>query len=662
MVEYTVSKDLVIYQNTKVDFPFEITNTKEFSIPVKELCNLVYIDLFFSKSEPQAMGTLSIEVAHNDRYTTYKVSIDEILVNSPLRLNFEKSPEVSSYVKIKITAHYKNEGRISVWINKKDLCATIVASINKKYMHKESPLISIITPLYKTDVGLLEKTLKSVESQYYPKWEWCLVDDGSMSLDLVRYLRKISNKKIKVRINKKNKGIAGATNDALDMAVGQFVCFLDHDDLLTEDALQEVVKALNKNTDADLIYTDEDKVDATGAYHSPFFKPDWNYSLLLSHMYTCHLSVYKKSIIDKIGGIRLGFEGSQDYDFALRFIEKAKKIIHIPKVLYHWRITPGSTAISILNKPLARISAIRALKDHLSRIKRKADVCAGPFQGHHHVNYILSEEPSISIIIPFKDQVQYLRNLIETIEGTHYVNYKLILVDNNSEEVETLEYLKDLTKNPAIKHLKYPKPFNFSAINNYAVKHTESDLILFLNNDTEVMSPDWLNKMAQHFIREDVGAVGAKLLYVDHRIQHAGIVVGVNGIAGHSHKNMWDWQPGYYGRPHIIQEVTAVTGACMMVRRDVFNGVGGFDEKLPKAFNDIDLCLKIRANNYLITYTPYSRLFHHESISRGLDNIQDKQFQKAIQYIDKKWGCFKYKDPYYNPNLTTLREDFTLKV
>jgi GT2 family glycosyltransferase len=354
-------------------------------------------------------------------------------------------------------------------------------------------------------------------------------------------------------------------------------------------------------------------------------------------MYMCHFSVYRKTIIDEIGGIRKGFDGSQDYDLALRFIEQTKNIFHVPKILYHWRITPSSTASSIVNKPDARINGARALADHLKRINRKAMVTAGYYPGHYDVRYILTKKPKISIIIPFKDEVSVLNNLLKTFEMTSYKNYEIILVDNNSTNHETHEYLSGLSSNKKIRILKYDKKFNFSKINNYAVSACDvsSEHVLFLNNDVEIMHPNWLSNMVQHFVRPEVAAVGAKLLYLDHRIQHAGIIIGVNGVAGHSHKMLWDWDPGYFSRPHLTQDISAVTGACMLVRKKEFLDVGGFDPKLPAAFNDVDFCLKLRKECKSIVYTPFARLYHRESNTRGYDAITDENFLNYCNFIKK---------------------------
>jgi GT2 family glycosyltransferase len=335
----------------------------------------------------------------------------------------------------------------------------------------------------------------------------------------------------------------------------------------------------------------------------------------------------------------------------LRFIEQTKNVFHVPIILYHWRVTSSSTSSSITNKPDARINGARALADHLKRVKRKAMVVAGYYPGHYDVRYILPKKPRISIIVPFKDQVSILNNLLNTFEITSYPDYELVLVNNNSEKLETQRYLARIPSSKNIRVIGYNKKFNFSKIINYAVSLCDSEYVLFLNNDIEIMHPNWLTNMVQHFIRPEVAAVGAKLLYLDHRIQHAGIIVGVNGVAGHSHKMLWDWDPGYFSRPHLTQDVTAVTGACMLVKKRDFLAVNGFDPKLPKAFNDVDFCLKLRDKGKSIVYTPFARLYHRESYTRGYDSIADETFLKSISYIEDKWDLSKFVDPFYNPNL-----------
>lgn len=659
MVNYSYFESKDVINNVDPKYCLE-TIIMQFPLLVEQPCYLNYIDLFFNRKNAEQDGVLNIEIRYEEKFTSFKIKLEDIPIDASLRLVLSKKP----FIKDKFNIVVKSpQGKItSIWMNDKGPCLRVNADINKNVSMEYSPLISIITPIYKTNLAYLDKTIQSVKEQHYPMWEWCLVDDGSNEEELKKKLLSIKDKRIKVRINKSNAGIAKTTNDAINMAEGEFVCFLDHDDLLSLDALQEVAALLNKHKDTDMIYTDEDKVEDSGSFKGAFYKPDWNYGLFLSHMYTCHLGVYRKSIVDEIKGIRMGFEGSQDYDMVLRLIEKTNKIRHIPKILYHWRISAGSTSQSILNKPNARLSAVKALNDHFIRINRPAQVSAGPFQGHYHVSYTVKECPSVLIVVPFKDKIKYVENFIYTFFLTDYPanKRKVVFINNGSVEEESKSYIKEMIKE-GYTVVDYDKPFNYAAINNFgAGLDKSSDLLLFINNDIEIMEPQWLQEMTQHFQRPEVAAVGAKLLYIDHRIQHAGIFVGVNGVAGHGHKNMWDWQPGYFGRPHCIQDISAVTGACLLVRWEDFWQVGGFEDALPKAFNDVDLCLKLRKRNRIIVYTPYARMYHHESVSRGYDSVQDEAFLKAIEFMNKKWGCLKYNDPYYNPNLTKIREDFSV--
>jgi GT2 family glycosyltransferase len=389
-------------------------------------------------------------------------------------------------------------------------------------------------------------------------------------------------------------------------------------------------------------------------------------------MYTCHFGVYRKKIIDEIGGFRKGYEGCQDYDLVLRLTEKTDKIYHIPKILYHWRKIPGSTSERYEAKSYAEKNSKKALREAMKRRGIKGEVVDGLFRSSFRIKREIKGTPKVSIIIPTKDKVDVLRRCLTSIvEKTSYPNYEIAVVDNNSREEETLEYLRSINKRRNIRVLNYKRPFNFSSINNFAAKNVDSEFLLFLNNDTEVISNEWLSAMLEHAQRKEVGAVGCKLLYPDNSIQHAGVILGITGIpgqrgvAGHSHKYLPDGFHGYFGRPHIIHNLSAVTAACMMMRKEVFEEVGSFDEKLTVAFNDVDLCLRIRENGYLIVYTPFAVLYHHESMSRGYEDTPEKQarFLKEVKYVRDKWGHIIDKgDPYYNPNLTLEREDFSIRV
>jgi glycosyltransferase involved in cell wall biosynthesis len=537
-----------------------------------------------------------------------------------------------------------------------------------------SPKISIITPVYNVDNIWLEKAITSVINQIYENWELCLVDDASTESHIRETLEKYqkTDSRIKVKYLIENEGISGASNKALSLATGEFAGFLDHDDEFSVNALFEVVKLLNEHPDADMIYSDEDHIDSKEKLINPHFKPDWSPDMFLSSMYTCHFGVYRRQLIDNIGGFRKGFEGSQDYDLVLRLTEKTDRIYHIPKILYHWRKTPGSTAARYQAKGYADTNAIKALEDSLKRRNIKGEVLSGKFPGLFRIRRKIDGNPEVSIIIPTKDRSDILRKCLESIKKkTIYKNYEIIIVDNNSKDGHTKNYLEMTRKAHNIRILKYEYPFNFSAINNYAARNSNSEYLLFLNNDIEVISPEWLSAMLEHAQRREVGAVGCKLIYPNNTIQHAGVILGITGtpglpgVAGHSHKHLPNESRGYFHRPHMIQNFSAVTAACMMVRKDVFEEVGGFEEKLGIAFNDVDLCLKIRQKGYLIVYTPYAELYHHESLSRGYeDNLEkQKRFSGEVRYMGEKWGkIIDQGDPYYNPNLSLEHEDFRIRI
>lgn len=528
------------------------------------------------------------------------------------------------------------------------------------------PLISIVTPIYKTPPELLAAAIESVFNQTYENWELCLVDGASDKPEIKKILKTYAKRDSRVRVKflETNLGIAGNSNEAVKMARGEFIALLDHDDELSADALYENVLLFNRHPEADMVYSDEDKLDAQDSRCEPYFKPDWSPDFFCSSMYTCHLGVYRKSLIDKIGGFRSGFDGAQDYDLVLRLTEHTDRIYHIPKILYHWRQTAGSTALSLETKDYAKEAQIKAVSEHFKRLNIDAEVSPGLADNLLRVKRKLSARPKVSIIIPTRDQVTLLRNCIKSIQlRSTYHNYEIIIVDNNSSEPETLEYLKEISKEPAVSVIEYPHEFNFAAINNFAVNHADGELLLFLNNDIEVISDEWLEAMVEHAVRPEVGVVGARLLYSNNLIQHAGVIIGVGGVAGHSHKYYPGDHPGYFSRSKAIQNLSAVTAACMMVRTEVFKSLGGFDEKnLAVAFNDVDFCLKVRQKELLIIYTPYAELYHYESISRGTDQTPEKalRFQKEVEYMMESWNGTLQNDPYYNPNLTLEKEDFSI--
>jgi len=533
---------------------------------------------------------------------------------------------------------------------------------------KHLPKISVVMPTYNSNTVWLSEAIESIRNQIYTNWELCIADDASTNIEckaLLKEYRK-KDKRIKVVFRQQNGHISNASNSALEFANGEYVALLDHDDKLPEDALFWVVKVINENPDVSLIYSDEDKFDLEGLRSDPYFKCDWNYSLFLSQNLISHLGVYKTRIMKKIGGFRQGYEGSQDYDLALRFIEQInpEQIIHIPRVLYHWRIHSDSTAFKADNKPYALTSAQRAIGEHLERMGISSTVEILDNQ-MYRVKYDLPQKlPLVSIIIPTKNNLNLLKKCIKNIiSKTEYQNYEILIVDNNSDDLKTLNYFEKLKKDPNIRVLSDKRDFNFSAINNNAVKRAKGEYICFLNDDTEVISPKWLSEMISIGVQKGVGAVGAKLWYPNNTLQHGGIILGIGGIGSHAHKFIPKGNGGYFNRATLLQEFSAVTAACMLISKQVFDLAGGFNEKdLAVAFNDVDLCLRIRELDYRIVWTPYAELYHHESISRGEDITKEKKerFLKEIEYMNNTWGKWLKNDPAYSPNLTLYAEDFDI--
>jgi len=509
--------------------------------------------------------------------------------------------------------------------------------------------------------------ITSVLAQTYSEWELCIADGSDREVYVREILEKYAekDKRIKIKFLSENKGIAGNSNEALSMAAGDFIALLDHDDLLPPFSLFEVVKTLQNNSDADFIYSDEDKITGQKRVEH-YFKPDWSPDTLRSYNYPAHFSIFRKDLLLSQGGFREGFDGSQDYDLNLRISEKAKKIIHIPEILYHWRIHKDSTAGDLMVKPLAVKSARKALEEHLERLGMEGTVEDGLFLTSYKVTYKIKDRPKISIIIPSSDHSEDLCKCVNSIiEKSDYKNIEIIIVENNSMEEKTFLFYEELKKIEYIRIITWNKPFNYSAINNFAVKEASGDMLLFLNNDTEIINSDCFIRMAEHAMRKDVGAVGAKLYFPDGTVQHGGVIVGVGDVAGHSHKGFCGDFAGYGGRLKVIQNVSAITAACLMMRHDVFNEVRGFDEAYFIAFGDVDLCLKIREKGYLIVWTPYAELYHYESKTRGYEDTHEKEkrFLREVEIFHEKWKSFMEKgDPYYNRNLTLDREDFSLRT
>jgi glycosyltransferase involved in cell wall biosynthesis len=567
---------------------------------------------------------------------------------------------------------FKINHQYQIWIKKNCPSKSLLSRqhlLQKTFRYR--PKISIITPVYNPDQPWIESCIKSVVNQSYDNWELCLADDKSTKAYVRQVLEKYQkqDKRIKVVFRPQNGHISNASNSALKLATGEFIALLDHDDDLSPNSLYEIVSALNKNKQLDFLYSDEDKLELNGKHVDPFFKPDWSPDMLLSNNYICHLAVIRKKLIDTVGGFRVGYEGSQDYDLFLRITELTKNIHHIPKILYSWRKLPGSTATTYSVKSYAHQASINALNDVFTRKHIKGAIDNGLVEGTFRFKYKIIGSPLISIIIPTKDKIEYLRKCIDSvIELSSYQNYEILIVDTGSIEKMSLDYLKNVTKNKKIKVINWVGDFNYSAVNNFAVKKAKGDYVLLLNNDTQVISPDWIESMLEHAQRIEVGAVGAKLLYPNGTIQHAGVIMGIGGVANHASLLLPDEFIQVFpviNSKDIVRNFSAVTAACLLISKEKYLAVGGLDNELKIAFNDVDLCLKLNEIGYYNVYTPFAKLYHHESISigkpqNGTRNI--KEFHREVKIMQNKWRQYIQNDPYYNPNLTLDKADFSLKL
>lgn len=541
----------------------------------------------------------------------------------------------------------------------------------KKTSFGYRPKISFVVPLYKTPEKYLRRLTESFQEQTYSNWELCFSDGSGAQSPLTELLKELTAKdnRIKYVSHEESLQISENTNSAIEIATGDFIAFADHDDELTPNALFECVKAINEKPQTLVIYTDEDKMSMDGhKFFQPHFKPDYNPDLLCTVNYICHLFVVSRKVIEKVGGLRSEFDGAQDYDFVLRCVEAVKdeEICHIPKILYHWRCHEDSTAENPESKLYAFEAGRRAVQAHYERTGIRAEVFKGEYLGLYRTKFIRDHDPLISIIIPNKDHIDDLKRCMESIEQkSTYKNYEYIIVENNSTDSATFEYYKKLeAENPKVRMVYWDGVFNYSAINNYGASFAKGEYLLLLNNDTEIINPDCLEELLGYCMRKDVGAVGARLYYEDDTIQHAGVVIGFGGIAGHCFVQQKRGTTGYCHRIICAQDYSAVTAACMMVKKSAFDAVGGLSEELAVAFNDIDFCMKLRKAEYLIVYNPYAELYHYESKSRGLEDTPEKvaRFNKEIATFEKKWPeILENGDPYYNPNLTLKSQDFSLK-
>lgn len=529
--------------------------------------------------------------------------------------------------------------------------------------------LSVVMPVFNPRLPHLEAAIDSVRSQSYARWTLCVCDDASTEPAVGALLERYARLDSRIRVCRRdeNGGIAAASADALALADGEFIALLDQDDRLPPWALHFVADALVQRPDADLVYSDEDKLADDGTRFSPHFKPDWNPELLHSINYFGHLLVIRRSLVDRAGGFRAGFDGSQDYDLILRCIRLTvpERIAHVPAVLYHWRAARGSTARSVSAKPYAHEAGIRALRAHLAD-QPGVSVEDGPFPTSYRVRHPQpTPAPLVSVIVPTRDGGERLKRCIASVlEPRGDRSVEVIVVNNRSREPGTLDELARLRGHPQVRVFDYEHDFNYAAINNFAAKQARGDVLLLLNDDVEAVSADWFEEMLSQLCCDGVGAVGAKLHYADGRIQHAGVILGIGGVAGHSHKYFPGSHPGYFGRLVLPQTVSALTGACLMVRAETYRAVGGLDEDhLRIAFNDVDFCLRLRERGLRCVWTPYARLIHHESASRGPEDTPDKRarFARERAYMKRRWQGGLLSDPCYSPNLSLEREDFSLR-
>ncbi len=538
----------------------------------------------------------------------------------------------------------------------------------KKRRWKQEICFSIAVPVYRTPETFLRQMIESVTGQSYGNWELCIANGSPDDKKVRTVLEEYAGRDPRIRVkNLENQGIAGNSNAALAMAKGDYVGFLDHDDLLAPNALYEAAAYLEKYPQTDMLYTDEDKVTEDLSVHfQPHLKPDFNLDLLRSNNYICHFLIVKRTLALRAGEFRQEYEGAQDYDFVLRCADQACRIGHVPEILYHWRTSRSSTADNPASKMYAYDAGKRAIEAHLQRRGEKGEVSLKKDLGFYRVVYPVKKQERISVVIPSKDQWETLKACLDSIrEKTTYPDYEIIVVENNSREPETFEYYKTIDGKDNIRVITWDKPFNYSAINNFGIRHASGQYVICLNNDIQVITGGWMEELLGVCQREEVGVVGAKLYYPDDTIQHAGIVVGIGGIAGSLFVGMKRERSGYLHKASLMQDLSAVTAACMMVKKKAFEEAGGFEEKLAVAFNDVDLCLKIREKGYLVVYDPYVEMYHYESKTRGREDTKEKvrRFQGEIEYMRTRWiGILKEGDPCYNKNLSLSKWNYSLKA
>jgi GT2 family glycosyltransferase len=563
-------------------------------------------------------------------------------------------------------------GRVgySTWVKAFDrLRRADRSAISRRIETLRRPLISVLMPVHPTSEPGLRRTIDSLLQQLYPNWELCLTVDASTASPLLGVLEEYAARDVRVRIAVSRSGShwSEARNAALELVRGELLALLDPGDELASHALYLVAEELNAHPDADVVYSDEDRVDEAGNRLDPFFKPDWSPDLLTSQNYVSRLAAYRTELVRRAGGFREETRESADYDLCLRCVAgtSPERIVHLPHVLYHRHAIEGSSPGMLGAKDEMQEAGRRALQDFVSRREPLASVELGLQPATYRIRRPLpAKPPLVTLIIPTRDGCALLRQCLDSIRAkTTYPNYEILIIDNQSRDPETLRYFDDLRRSGQAAIVAYDHPFNYSAINNFAVTHARGELIALLNNDIEVIGPDWLSEMVAQALRPEVGAVGAKLHYPDGSLQHAGVIVGLGGVADHGHRYLPREEPGYFGRAQVVHNLSAVTAACLVVRRDVYLQVGGLDdEHLAVAFNDVDFCLRLRDAGYLNVWTPYAELIHHESVSRGAEDTPEKQAREAseIEFMTRRWGARLSRDPYYSPNLSLDSENFDL--
>lgn len=587
---------------------------------------------------------------------------------SKAKIYYYKNGGKSTIKKITNRVLGKDVANYKAWYKKHQVSKSVL-KIQQRQKFSYMPKISIVVPLYRTPEQYLTEFIESVRNQSYSNWELCLSDGSGAPSPITGILKKYEtmDSRIKVIRHEEPMQISLNTNAALDISTGEYIAFADHDDLLAPEALYECICELNKDADIDMIYTDEDKIEG-GEHFMPHFKPDFNIDMLRSMNYICHLMVVKRGLYEKVGNLRQDYDGAQDYDFVLRCIEQASDICHIPKILYHWRSHRDSTAENPESKKYAFEAGKKAIQAHYDRLGIRAEVIMTDRPGIYRTKYCFDEEPLVSVIIPNKDHVNDLEKCLHSLDAVNqYTNMEYIIVENNSTEEKTFVYYEQLPQtHPKAKVVRWDKKgFNYPSINNYGVEQSKGEYVLLLNNDTEIINTDCIEELLSYCMRPEVGAVGARLYYEDGTIQHGGVVVGLGGVAGHVFVGELHESPGYMGRIIMAQDYSAVTAACMMIKRSVYEEIEGFDEQYAVAFNDVDLCLRIREKGYLIVYNPYAELNHYESKSRGTEDTEEKvqRFNSEIALFKSRWAdILDQGDPNYSPNLTLEKNDFSLNI